>query len=86
MAVLENFDIGAFGGSLLKTLCDLNGTVVRTVMADESADETDQNVGRGRLGSTYNPTSGCSECGSCSTEQEYHTECAEYSKASHTDS
>ena len=44
MAVLEDFDESIFGGILLQTPRDLDWTVVRIIMADESAHETHQNV------------------------------------------
>src|SRR5580765_3858351 len=71
MPVLEDLDVGIFGGIPLKTLRDLDGTVIRIVMADESADETDENIGWGlRIAgdSAFRRQQG----GSCGCKQEEH--------------
>ena len=69
MSVLEDLDVDIFGGILLKALRDLDGTVVRIVMADESAYETDQNIGWA-LRIAGNSTFSRQQGGSCGCEQE----------------
>src|SRR5262249_21194683 len=64
MAVLENLNIGISGGTLLKSAGDLDRAVVPICMADKSANETHQNVGRA-IGNDGNRTSfGAPEQGS----------------------
>ena len=71
VAVLENFDVSIFGGILLKKPCDLNGVVVRIVVAEESADESDKDVGR-RLRIADASAFGCEDRWSRSRDQEEH--------------
>jgi hypothetical protein len=67
MAVLENFDVGIFGGILVKKLCDLDGVMVRIVVAEESADKTYQDVSWG-LGTTDDAALRRQKRGRCSYE------------------
>ena len=45
-AVFENPDVGVFGNGSLNLPRELDGAVVRVVMADETTHETDHDVGR----------------------------------------
>ena len=71
MAVLENLDVNIFGGILLKKPCDLDGVVVRIVVAEESADETDKDVS-GRLRISDASAFGCEDRWTHDCEQEEH--------------
>jgi hypothetical protein len=71
MAVLENFDVGIFGVILVKKLCDLDGVMVRIVVAEESADKTYQDVSWG-LRITDDSALRRQKRGRCSYEQEEH--------------
>jgi hypothetical protein len=71
MAVLENLDIGIFGGILVKKPCELDGIMVRIVVAEETADETDKDVS-GRLRIADDSAFGSEDRGSHSCEQEEH--------------
>jgi hypothetical protein len=71
MAVLENFDVSIFRGILLKKPCDLDGVMVRIVVAEESADESDKDVGR-RLRIADASAFGCEDRWSQSRDQEEH--------------
>jgi hypothetical protein len=46
-SVLEDAYVGSFRNRLLDAFCELDGAVMRIVMTDEAADETDHNIGRG---------------------------------------
>jgi hypothetical protein len=71
VAVLENFNVSIFGRILLKKPCDLDGVMVRIVVAEESADESDKDVGRG-LRIADASAFGCENSWSQSRDQEKH--------------
>ena len=71
MAVLENFDVSIFGGILLKKPCDLDRVMVHIVVAEESADESDKDVGR-RLRIADASEFSCEDSWSQSRDQEEH--------------
>jgi len=71
MAVLENFDVSIFGGILLKKPCDLDGVMVHIVVAEESADESDKDVGRSLRIADASAFS-CKDSWSQSRDQEEH--------------
>ncbi len=71
MSVLENLDVSVFGRILLKKPCDLDGVMVRIVVAEESANESDKDVGR-RLRIADASAFGCEDRWSQSRDQEKH--------------
>src|SRR4051812_11320443 len=70
VTVFKNLNVSVGGRILLKLVGDLYGTVVRIGMADESADESEEDIGRSGLGSVADTAVRCNEQGRCGAEQE----------------
>ena len=49
-SVLKNTDVGPAGNGLPDALCELNRPVMRAIVTDKTAHETDDNIGRRSAG------------------------------------